>query len=555
VDTTPANILRGNIATGGSTAAGRTTVPPELLLASVRRLRLLAYVLGGIYVLVALLATILPLLGLMKPPGVGEREFMIFLNDARALQVTGIGLAAVMVAITYWRRLTPETILAIGLVFQVLGSLVFSLADYMFPWGENKIPMGVPRATIWIMAFPLIPSNLRRSAVAAFASAAMGPTAMLIAGAFGRGMLLASTAFIFYLPLFVSAGVATVMAGVMHRLAGDVSRARQLGSYILVEKIAHGGMGEVWKARHGSLIRPAAVKLIRPEILGDKSTAEMGTILRRFVREAQATSLLTSPHTVTLYDFGRTADGTMYYVMELLGGVDLETMVRRFGPLPSERVAYILAQACHSLADAHRIGLVHRDIKPANLQLTVHGGDFDFAKVFDFGLAKRTGETSNTLATADHVITGTPAYLAPEGAAGGKDVDARSDLYSLGCVAYWLLTGKLVFQEETPMAMILAHVKTPPTPPSQRTELPIPEEMDRLVLDLLAKDPLARPASAAEVARRIAGMSLPDAWTQDRAEKWWRTHLPQETKAGLCEGMPKVVETLEEAAAPRVAVN
>src|SRR5262249_46461612 len=191
-----------------------------------------------------------------------------------------------------------------------------------------------------------------------------------------------------------------------------------------------------------------------------------------------------------------------------------------------------------SLADAHRIGLVHRDIKPSNLQLTVHGGDFDFVKVFDFGLAKRSGEAKSTLATADHVITGTPAYLAPEGAGGGKDGDHRSDLYSLGGVGYWLLTGKLVFQEETPMAMILAHVKNVPAPPSQRVELPIPEEMDRLVLDLLAKDPAARPAGAAEVAARLAAISFPQPWTQERAERWGRPHLPQEAKAGPCQGPP-----------------
>jgi serine/threonine-protein kinase len=549
------NVLRKNEATTTATGAARTTLPPEVLLSGVRRLRILAYVLGGMLVLVTILSFVLPAIGVATPPWLDPSALDMFFRESHLLQVVGVSLAAGMVALTHWRGLAPDTILDVGIVFQILGALVFSLADYIFPWTPDQIPSGIPRATLWIMAFPLVPRNISRSALTAFASAAMGPVAMVIAQTYGRAMLHPTTAVFYYAPLVIAAGLATLLSHVLHRLAVDVSHARKLGSYILVEKIAQGGMGEVWKARHGSLIRPAAVKLIRPELLGDKSTAEMGTILRRFEREAQSTSMLTSPHTVTLYDFGRTDDGTLYYVMELLIGIDLESMVRRFGPLPAERVAYIIAQACHSLADAHRIGLVHRDIKPANLQITVHGGDFDFVKVFDFGLAKRSGEAKSIIATADHVITGTPAYLAPEGAGGGKDVDYRADLYSLGCVAYWLLTGKLVFQEETPMAMILAHVRTEPTPPSRRTELPIPEAMDRLILDLLAKAPGDRPASAAEVARRLAAIDFSEAWTQQRAEKWWRTHLPGEAKSCLCEDPPTVSERPHEHAHVHRAVS
>src|SRR5262249_30342320 len=270
-------------------------------------------------------------------------------------------------------------------------------------------------------------------------------------------------------------------------------------------------------------------KLIRQESLGEKSTEEMTGVLRRFIREAQSTALLSSPHTVGLYDFGRTDSGTIYYVMELLGGLDLENLVRRFGPLPASRVVYILAQALESLAEAHRHRLVHRDIKPANLQLAVVGGQYDFLKVLDFGLVKHLGG-SGPLVTADQAISGTPAYLAPEGASSGRAVDERSDLYSLGCVAYWLLTGRLVFEEKTPVAMILAHVGQAPPPPSKRTELPIPPELDQLVLDLLAKDPARRPASADEVMRRLAAIPLDEPWTQERAAQWWRAHLPDQAK-------------------------
>ena len=380
-----------------------------------------------------------------------------------------------------------------------------------------------------------MPASVRRSFVTAFLAAATGPLSYLAAMALDRTVPSPSTAVLFYVPLFVAAMLSSLVSKVIYGLALDVSKARRLGSYSLVEKLAQGGMGEVWRARHGSLIRPAAVKLIRPELLGDKSTGEMDAILRRFEREAQATSLLASPHTVVLYDFGRTDDGIIYYVMELLGGMDLESLVRRFGPLPAERVIFILDQVCHALADAHRVKLVHRDIKPSNIQLTVHGADYDFVKVFDFGLVKRQGQSTGPLVTGDQVITGTPAYLSPEAATRGGAIDAQSDLYSLGAVAYWLLTGKLVFDAPNALAMIVAHLQTPPEPPSRRTELPIPPELDALVLDLLAKDPADRPAGAAEVAHRLAAIPLPDPWTQDRAERWWRAHLPQEINTQMCQ--------------------
>jgi serine/threonine-protein kinase len=419
--------------------------------------------------------------------------------------------------------------------------MLFSATDFAVPWVANQGPSGLPRATVWIMAFPLVPSSVRRSTATAFAAAAMGPLVYIVSLAFGHPVPSPSTAVLFYLPLFIAAMVSSLVSKVIHGLAIDVTKARRLGSYSLVEKLAQGGMGEVWRARHGSLIRPAAVKLIRPELLGEKSTGEMAAILKRFEREAQATSLLASPHTVVLYDFGRTDDGIIYYVMELLGGVDLETLVRRFGPLPAERAIFILQQICHALADAHRVNLVHRDIKPANIQLTVHGADYDFVKVFDFGLVKRQGQSNGPLVSGDQVITGTPAYISPEAATRGGEVDAQSDLYSLGAVAYWLLTGELVFKADNAMAMIVAHVKQQPEPPSRRTELPIPSELDALVLDLLAKDPIDRPDGAAEVARRLAAIPLHDPWTHDRAERWWRAHLPQEINTQICQVSEKEV--------------
>ena len=253
--------------------------------------------------------------------------------------------------------------------------------------------------------------------------------------------------------------------------------------------------------------------------------------MRRFEREAQTTALLRSPHTVELYDFGMTDDGTFYYVMELLDGLDLKRLVERYGPVPGDRTIHILRQACHSLHDAHSSGMVHRDIKPANIFTCRRGLDYDFVKVLDFGLVAASADAVSdirTQLTADGVVSGTPAFMAPEMASGERAIDARTDLYALGCVAYWLLTGRIVFEGNSPMAVILKHAKDLPVPPSSRSELPIDPELERIVLTCLAKEPDDRPASAAVLARqleecaRTAGL-----WTNDRAMQWWRIHAPQ----------------------------
>ena len=517
---------------------GRTrTLPPDMLLAAVKRLRILAYILLGFFIYSFTVSSVLPALGLTDLIYKGDDLKRVVMR-IHAVQLIGIVSAVAMVAVTWWRGLTPTRVLQIGAVFQVFGAYLFSHVEFLRDRPQIVLP-AVPLACVWILAFPLIPASLRRSGIVAFAAAATGPLSLIVARAIGRQTPPVEEAVLFYMPIAIAAFLSTLMSGVIYKLAADVTRQRKLGSYQLVRKLGEGAMGEIWQARHRSLIRPAAIKLLRPELLGDMSTGEMSDALRRFVREAQATALLTSPHTVALYDFGRTHEGVMYYVMELLAGVDLEELVRRFGPQPASRAVHILKQICASLGEAHNHGLVHRDIKPANLQLTVIGGEYDFAKVLDFGLVKHvvTGSTS-TLKTADNVITGTPAYLAPEGAEGGNVVDARSDLYSVGCVAYWLITGTLVFEETKPMAMLLAHIKNAPTPPSQRTELPIPAELERLILDLLAKDPATRPQTAAEVMRRLDAIEVADPWTQERAERWWSSHLPDRVSHELDKLLP-----------------
>jgi serine/threonine-protein kinase len=313
---------------------------------------------------------------------------------------------------------------------------------------------------------------------------------------------------------------------VVYHLGTEVKRARELGSYRLEEKLGEGGMGEVWRARHRMLARPAAIKLIRPSFGGSARAGVSQEAVRRFEREAQVIARLRSPHTVELFDFGVAADGAFYYVMELLDGFDVDALVRRSGPVPAERAIHLLRQVCHSLSEAESCGLVHRDIKPANIFLCRYGEDYDFVKVLDFGIVKTTRDNPNaeTMLTQGLTLHGTPAFIAPEQVVGGSDLDGRADIYSTGCVAYWLLTGQLVFSGESPMALLLHHAHTPPSPPSTRTELPIPPALDDLVLSCLAKDPAARPQSARELSRRLADITGLDPWTDEHAREWWTRH-------------------------------
>jgi serine/threonine protein kinase len=295
-----------------------------------------------------------------------------------------------------------------------------------------------------------------------------------------------------------------------------------VGSYRLVSLLGSGGMGEVWLAKHRLLARPAAVKLIRHD-------AQLGAaheqLVRRFQREAQVTAGLRSPHTVQLYDFGVNDSGSFYYVMELLEGLDLHHIVTRFGPLPAERVIMLLRQACRSLAEAHEHGLVHRDIKPANLFVTRLGPEYDYLKVVDFGIVKNQPGQDATMLSAQGILQGTPAFMAPELVFGESRIDGRVDLYSLACSAYWALTGQPLFPASTPAEMLLHHVRTPPVPPSQVSELPIPGEFEAILMMCLEKDPAKRSSSALELDSLLARVPC-EPWTQDRARAWWETHAP-----------------------------
>jgi serine/threonine-protein kinase len=292
-------------------------------------------------------------------------------------------------------------------------------------------------------------------------------------------------------------------------------------------------MGEVWRAEHRLLARPAAIKLIRASANGDQGGGVTTDAVRRFEREAQVIASLRSPHTVELFDFGVASDGAFYYVMELLDGLDVDTLVRRTGPLPPERVVHILRQVCHSLSEAESRGLVHRDIKPANIFLCRYGEDYDFVKVLDFGIVKTAPGSRDTALeiTIENLIQGTPAFIAPEQALNASAVDGRADIYATGCVAYWLLTGQLVFTADSPIALVMHHAQTPPTAPSVRSEMPIPAALEDLVMACLAKSPADRPQSARELSRRLGAIALGQAWSEDRAREWWSQHEPARSNA------------------------
>ncbi len=312
------------------------------------------------------------------------------------------------------------------------------------------------------------------------------------------------------------------------RLARAQEAIAELGQYQLSRKLGEGGMGAVYLATHRLMRREVAVKLIT-------GTADPESIAR-FEREVQLCCTLTHPNTIQIFDYGRTDDGVFYYAMELLKGIDLEDVVGTYGPLPASRVIHLMVQACGSLAEAHDRHLIHRDIKPANLFLCEHGGEVDVIKVLDFGLVKDT-EVQTAGVTREDVISGTPQYMAPEIARQAKDVDGRSDLYSLACVGYFLLTGHCVFEHENAMRMVMDHMNTPAPMPSTRTTRPIPGDLEAVIMRCLEKDPASRFADARALAAALGACAVANDWTQQAARGWWREHdLPKPLASTLPTG-------------------
>ena len=320
------------------------------------------------------------------------------------------------------------------------------------------------------------------------------------------------------------------------------AKARELGSYNLIKKIGEGGMGQVWIGEHRMLSRPAAIKLISPAAMANVAPEEVDEIRKRFEQEARITASLRARSTVELYDFGVAPDGTFFYVMELLDGLDLRQLVEKHGPLPAGRAVHVLSNALTSLAEAHDRGLVHRDIKPENIFVCRRSDEVDVVKVLDFGLVRIAKAPDDARLTAAGMITGTPATMAPEQAT-GKDLDGRTDIYSLGCVACWLLTGSDAFGADSAIELLTKHINERPQPLRERNEA-IPEELARLIEACLEKDPARRPPDARTLVQALEALVLPpgQAWTPRRAAAWW-AQLPkrEETKHEARAVAPTVV--------------
>jgi serine/threonine-protein kinase len=351
--------------------------------------------------------------------------------------------------------------------------------------------------------------------------------------------------------------IATLASHTIFGLRREVQKARVLGQYTLEVKIGSGGMGDVWRASHALLRRPTAIKLLRPGKLDDNAIA-------RFEREVQLTARLTHPNTVSIYDFGRTRDGVFYYAMELLEGIDLEQLVREHGPQPAERVIHLLLQLCGALAEAHELGLVHRDVKPQNVLLCPRKNDQEYTKLLDFGLVKtlhphpESGLTEAAL-TGVNTLAGTPLYMSPEAIQAPESVDARSDLYALGVVAWYLLVGHPPFEANSIIEVCGQHLHAVPRRPSVALRASVPSDLEDIVLTCLEKRPEDRPASARELRRLLEGCELEQRWTTERSMDWWRT---RSNSIPLSEPPPSISQTLaldltarEQPAAPELAAR
>ncbi len=492
-------------------------MPEDLLHEATRRLALLS---GISFVFSSVMFVIVSFTGVMDVgcPAIRNTVFPIFLLVSGAMFI-----------LARTNRIACPRLHKVASVYQfVAGSLIAFLVNSR-PWPEMLLPAWSPVA-VWVLIYPMmIPTAPVRTLIASTLTAAMDPISVVLLAASGAHTMPASDQMI----LRFAPNVLSVIAGVavsqgLFRVGAKLSKARELGAYRLTERLGKGGMGEVWLASHRLLRRPAAIKLIRPELLGAEDGAIAGAVSSRFEREAQATAQLESPHTIAIYDFGLAGDGTFYYVMEYLRGLDLSTLVKRMGPLPAERVVHLLRQACHSLNEAHGAGLIHRDIKPGNLLTCRYGPDVDFVKVLDFGLVKQraAAPTDETMLTRQGAATGTPAFMSPEMILGEREIDGRADIYALGCVAYYLLTGQLVFDSDSPMKTMVMHAKDAPPPMADRTELAIPPALETVVQRCLAKDPADRPQSAGDLAQALVAIEFDHPWTEQRAREWWDTHRP-----------------------------
>jgi serine/threonine-protein kinase len=510
-----------------SSVGTRTTrLSPDLVAESARRLHVLALLYGFAFFMSAVLPVVL----------FADARHYFFSSPLRwVAPIASLIVAGIVVLLTRRDRFDPARVMTVALAFQIAGSFGIAAAQYLDAgtYADNPPWAGLSWVAVWVLGSTVtMPNPPLRSLMAALVSVSSVPLTVGLALATQASPVRLSAITFFFmlvLPYLIVVLIAYVSAQVIYKLGTALTRARDLGSYRLIERLGHGGMGEVWRAEHRLLARPAAVKLMSTEVAARGGHARQAEFLTRFEREAQATAMLRSPHTVELYDFGIADDGGLYYVMELLEGYDLGALVERFGPVPPERAVALLLQVCHSLGEAHSRGLIHRDIKPANVYVCRHGRDVDFVKVLDFGLVKSTAHPDQTDLNLSRggSVGGTPAFMAPEQALGNRQIDGRADIYATGCVAYWLLTGRRLFEGQSSMEVLMQHIQAPPTPPSAHLDTALPPGLESIVLACLAKNPDERPATADELHERLAGIPLEHAWTPERRSEWWRVHASE----------------------------
>jgi eukaryotic-like serine/threonine-protein kinase len=450
-------------------------------------------------------------------------------GTAIGISLAGAALSLALLGVTRIRKVPPQNVADLGNVYLFLVCLLLGVLRHSQPSTASELLRQVSPVVIPLLTYgALIPTVPGKALVIMLFAAAMDPLGLMLMRAHTHYD--ASQLVVVLASPLVAALVAQQVSKIVHQLTEGIVKAREVGSYRLVERLGVGGMAEVWRANHRMLRRPAAIKLIRPKVLIDHGPADSERLLRLFTREVRTTASLRSPHTIQIYDFGITREGAFYYVMELLDGIDLMTLVERFGAQPAERVASLMRQVCHSLREAHARNFVHRDVKPANVLTCAVGGDYDFVKVLDFGLVLDRHLTSEELEDEKQFV-GTPAVMAPEMLRFQAPVDARADLYALGCVGYWLLTGKRVFEAQTRADMLVMHAHQKPVLPSRRIDRPIHPGLEALVMQCLEKNPNKRPQTAHELSEALGALQFEHPWTDERAALWWKQHRPEAERA------------------------
>jgi serine/threonine-protein kinase len=505
--------LRSQPSASETVVSHRHRADRETYVASLKRL----YVVGCIAWPLFIVPDVFPILI------TGDVHHVRWLVGLRAIG-EAIAIPAYLVIASAGDRLPRAALVAIDTAVFLLGSVFLALMAW--PYGGIASTFQLGALMFALARCVLFPQRWREALWIPLGTVLAFPLTLLASSAFDPALAAqwhTRAGFATFLHNFLFNGAGTAMgvfgSHLIFTAKRELTEQRRLGQYRLKLRLAGGGMGEVWLARQTSLQRDVALKVMRDQ--GDRTNEE----ITRFQREARAASKLTHKNTIRIFDFGATDDGLLYIAMELLDGMDLESLVRRQGPLPAARAVHLAKQMCGSLAEAHAKGILHRDIKPANLFVARLGDEYDVLKLLDFGVARVAESEAGQKLTETGRLTGTPAYMSPEICGGDPRVDARSDIYSMGAVLYFMLTGTELFPNRTFGEVVMFHITKMPPTPSERLGAPVPRDLERVVLQCLAKDPADRFASVDDVARALAQCDSCGEWTSADARALW-THAP-----------------------------